>query len=133
VSISRPAMLALWSRSRSDSSTCEEQAAMTRRMFAQGQEDEAPAVAHSERSNDAELEWRGWMQDLGRRNRRLRDFLGLSQEHVARLAGVSQGAVSRLETARGLATPLLIVLKINAALMRELRRVDPSFLSADPR
>jgi transcriptional regulator with XRE-family HTH domain len=80
-----------------------------------------------------EPQWRAWMRDLGRRQRRIREFLGLSQEQVARLAGVSQGAVSRLETGRGLATPLLIVLKISAALARELRRVDPAVLSSDVR
>jgi transcriptional regulator with XRE-family HTH domain len=77
--------------------------------------------------------WRAWMQDLGRRQRRLREFVGLSQEQVARLAGVSQGAISRLETARGLATPLLIVVKINTVLAHELRRLDPTLLSAELR
>ena len=43
------------------------------------------------------------------------------------------GAVSRLETGRGLATPLLIVLKINGALARQLRGLDPTLLSADLR
>lgn len=80
-----------------------------------------------------EPQWRQWMRDLGRRQRRVREFLGFSQEQVARLAGVSQGAVSRLETGRGLATPLLIVLKIGAVLARELRRVDPAVLSPDVR
>jgi transcriptional regulator with XRE-family HTH domain len=80
-----------------------------------------------------EPQWRAWMRDLGRRQRRVREFLGLSQEQIARLAGVSQGAVSRLETGRGLATPLLIVLKISAALARELRRVNPAVLSSDVR
>jgi len=65
------------------------------------------------------------MRELGRRQRRLREYVGLSQEELARRAGVSQGAVSRLETARGLATPMLIVFKTNAALLRELRRLDP--------
>jgi len=32
----------------------------------------------------------------GRRQRRVREFLGLSQEQLARLAGVSQRALSRL-------------------------------------
>ena len=36
----------------------------------------------------------------GRRQRRVREFLGLSQEQLARLAGVSQRALSRLETAK---------------------------------
>ena len=91
-----------------------------------------PTGTETENPSD-EPQWRAWMRDLGRRQRRLREFLGLSQEQVARLAGVSQGAVSRLETGRGLATPLLIVLKISAALARELRRVDPAVLSSDMR
>ena len=37
---------------------------------------------------------------------------------------MSQGAVSRLETARGLATPLLIVVKINLALLGELKKFE---------
>jgi len=77
--------------------------------------------------------WRPWMQDLGRRQRRIREFVGLSQDRLARLAGVSQGALSRLETGKGLATPLLIVLKINAALARELRKGDPALLSTELR
>jgi transcriptional regulator with XRE-family HTH domain len=80
-----------------------------------------------------ESAWRLWMRELGRRQRRLREFLGLSQEELARLAGVSQGALSRLETAKGLATPLLIILKINAALVRELRKLDPALVSAELR
>jgi len=73
-----------------------------------------------------EPEWREWMRELGRRQRRLREFVGLSQEQLARRAGISQGAVSRLEGARGLAIPMLIVFKTNAALVRELRRLDPT-------
>ena len=78
-------------------------------------------------------DWREWMRDLGRRQRQLREFAGLSQEQLAKLAGVSQGAVSRLEIARGLATPLLIVLKINAALAGVLAGFDPSLLSPEMR
>jgi transcriptional regulator with XRE-family HTH domain len=78
-------------------------------------------------------DWREWMRDLGRRQRQLREFAGLSQEELARLAGVSQGSVSRLEIGLGLATPLLIVLKITAALVRELRRLDPAILSPELR
>jgi len=48
-----------------------------------------------------------------RQLRRVREFLGLSQDQVARLAGVSQGAVSRLEAGRGLATPMVVVLKVH--------------------
>jgi transcriptional regulator with XRE-family HTH domain len=98
-----------------------------------GRTDEAPAEQSDLENPADEPQWRAWMRDLGRRQRRLREFLGLSQEQIAKLAGVSQGAVSRLETGRGLATPLLIVLKISAALARELRRVDPAVLSSDVR
>ena len=93
----------------------------------------APPAEPQTKGTADEPEWREWMRDLGRRQRQLREFLGLSQEQLARLAGVSQGAVSRLETARGLATPLLIVLKLNAALAREIRRLDPAILSPELR
>ena len=67
------------------------------------------------------LDWRAWMAALGSRVRRVREFLGLSQEQLARLAGVSQGSISRLEVARGLGTPLLVVVKVQAALAAGLR------------
>jgi transcriptional regulator with XRE-family HTH domain len=73
------------------------------------------------------------MRAFGRQERQLREFLGLSQEQLARLAGVSQGAVSRLEAGRGLATPLLVVLKINLAVTKALRALDPELLNEDLR
>jgi transcriptional regulator with XRE-family HTH domain len=82
---------------------------------------------------DSPPPWRQWMQQLGRQLRRLRELVGLSQEQLARLAGVSQGAVSRLETARGLATPMLVVVKISVAIAGELRKLDPTILDADLR
>lgn len=86
-----------------------------------------------ERDASGKDEWRQWMREFGQRLRRTRDFLGLSQEEVARLAGVSQGAVSRLETAHGLATPLLIVLKVQQAIARHLRKLDPAVLNPELR
>jgi transcriptional regulator with XRE-family HTH domain len=84
---------------------------------------------------DAEREevtdWPTWIRDLGRHVRRVRELLGLSQEQVARSAGVSQGAVSRLEAGRGLATPLLVVMKITSAMRRAVATVDPELLSED--
>ena len=73
-------------------------------------------------------DWPARMRDLGRQIRRVREFLGLSQDQVARLAGVSQGAVSRLEAGRGLATPMLIVLKVHLVLARALSAFDPALL-----
>jgi transcriptional regulator with XRE-family HTH domain len=81
----------------------------------------------------APVDWRRWMVGLGRSKRRVREFLGLSQEQLARLAGVSQGAISRLEGGRGLATPLLVVMRINYALKRAFDEMDPELLSDEAR
>jgi len=85
-------------------------------------------MAENERTD-----WPVWMRDLGRQLRHVREFLGLSQEQVARLAGVSQGAVSRLEAGRGLATPLLIVLKVHLVLTRALSGLDPDIMDDEMR
>jgi transcriptional regulator with XRE-family HTH domain len=81
----------------------------------------------------SKIDWREWMRAFGRQERRVREFLGFSQDQIARLAGVSQGAVSRLEAGRGLATPMLVVLKINLALRAALREVDPALLNDELR
>src|SRR5690242_1019055 len=94
------------------------------------------AIAKNEESGRAaepRVDWGRWMRGLGREKRRIREFLGLSQEQLARLAGVSQGAISRLEAGRGLATPLLVVMKINSALKRAFDRIDPALLSDEAR
>lgn len=62
------------------------------------------------------VDWQQWMRTLGEQVRRMRAFVGLSQEELARRAGVSQGSVSRLESGRGLATPVLVVARINRVL-----------------
>src|SRR5215813_15589090 len=81
----------------------------------------------------AQLDWSSWIKGLGKQARRVREFVGLSQEQVARTAGVSQGAVSRFEGGRGLATPLLVVMKVNAALRSAVSVVDRDLLSEDAR
>ena len=80
-----------------------------------------------------EQDWRRWMKEIGERARRMREFLGLSQEQLARRAGVSQGAVSRFEIGRGLNTPLLVSIKINASLATALSAVDATLLTDDAR
>lgn len=80
-----------------------------------------------------DADWRGWMRDFGLRVRRARDFLGLPQERLAKLAGVSQGAISRLETGHGMATPLVIVLKVQSALAGQLELLDANALDGDLR
>ncbi len=77
--------------------------------------------------------WERWMRGMGRYTRRLRELCGLSQEQLARLAGVSQGAVSRLEMGRATNAPLVIVMKINAAMRRALAALDPAVLSEESR
>jgi transcriptional regulator with XRE-family HTH domain len=81
----------------------------------------------------ANLDWRQWMTSFGVQVRRLREFLGLSQEQLARAAGASQGAVSRLEAGKGLHTPALILLRVQLALISGLRQVDRELLSDDAR
>jgi transcriptional regulator with XRE-family HTH domain len=80
-----------------------------------------------------EVEWRHWVKDLGFRVRRLRELVGLTQLQLARAAGVSQGGVSRFEAGRGLATPLLVAVKLSAALAGTLRTLDRDLLSAEAR
>jgi transcriptional regulator with XRE-family HTH domain len=72
--------------------------------------------------------WRQWITEFGAHVRRVREFLGLSQEQVARAAGVSQGAVSRFEGGRGLSTPFVGIMKINLALAYALRELEPALL-----
>ncbi len=79
------------------------------------------------------IDWASWMSGLGRNVRRARELSGLTQQQLAERAGVSQGAVSRLETGRGLATPLLVVLGVAVALQRELRQIAPELLSDEMR
>ena len=79
------------------------------------------------------LAWQQWIQDLGRQMRRTREFLGLTQQEVARRAGVSQGAVSRFEGGRALSTPFLAIVRINVTLAQALGALDGSTVSEDAR
>ena len=79
------------------------------------------------------INWASWMRGLGGQVARIREVLGLSQDQLARLAGVSQGSVSRLENGRGVSTPLVVVTKICSALRIGLSRLDPALLSRETR
>lgn len=83
----------------------------------------------SGRGTPSKQTWRQWITEFGAHVRRVREFLGLSQEQVARAAGVSQGAVSRFEGGRGLSTPFVGIMKINLALAYALRELEPAMLS----
>ena len=73
------------------------------------------------------------MRESGTQARRIREFLGMSQQELARRSGLSQGAVSRFEAGRGLATPYVVALKLYRALTQALRAVDTALLSDDLR
>lgn len=79
------------------------------------------------------IDWASWMRGLGEQVAHIREVLGLSQDQLARLAGVSQGSVSRLENGRGVSTPLVVVTKICSALRIGLSRLDPALLSREAR
>jgi len=61
--------------------------------------------------------------------RDLRELLGLSQEQVARIAKLSQGAVSRFERGDALSTPWIVAVKIRVALTARLRQLEPDVLT----
>jgi transcriptional regulator with XRE-family HTH domain len=73
------------------------------------------------------------IHDLGKWTRKVREFLHFSQDRLAKLAGVSQGAVSRVEAGRGKATPLLTFTKINQVFAKALSELEPSMLSDEVR
>ena len=79
------------------------------------------------------VDWREWWKAFGNQHREIREFVGFSQERLAKLAGVSQGAVSRLEAGKGLGTPMLVILKIGIVIQRALRTMDTSMLRPELR
>lgn len=79
------------------------------------------------------VDWSQWMRGLGANARRLREQIGLTQQQLADIAGVSQGAISRLELGVGLATPFLVVFRVHVALRDLFARLDPTMLSDEAR
>lgn len=78
-------------------------------------------------------DWPKFIRDAGQRIRKAREFLGLSQDQLARLADVSQGAVSRVEAGRGMATPLLTFVKLNRVMAQAIRRLPAELLTDSAR
>jgi len=66
-----------------------------------------------------EIDWDGCLRGLGATLRKLRASAGISQRELARVSGVSQGAVSRFEAGRRRAIPAHVMLKIAVALARQ--------------
>src|SRR5262245_14319046 len=88
---------------------------------------------HEQSDNPPSLtkaDWEGQLiRDLGKWTRRVREFLGYSQDRLAKLADVSQGAVSRVEAGRGKATPLLTFTKINQVFAKALSELNEEVLT----
>src|SRR5262249_2974919 len=87
----------------------------------------------SGRGTSGKQTWRQWITDFGAHVRRVREFLGLSQEQVARAAGVSQGAVSRFEGGRGLSPPFVGIMKSQLGLAHALKQLEPDLLTDEVR
>jgi transcriptional regulator with XRE-family HTH domain len=64
--------------------------------------------------------WSATLRAVGRAVREQRALCGLTQEQLARAAGVSQAAASRLEGARSLDAPYRVVLAIRETLRARL-------------
>lgn len=93
-------------------------------------------VEHESQGSPSQIktDWEGQLiRDLGKWTRKVREFLGYSQDRLAKLADVSQGAVSRVEAGRGKATPLLTFTKINQVFAKALSEIDASMLSDEAR
>lgn len=78
-------------------------------------------------------DWAPWMRALGVSIRHARELTGLTQRELATVAGISQGALSRLEAARGLSTPLLVVVRVVSALRRPLTALPIHYVPEDVR
>lgn len=75
------------------------------------------------------INWPALFQHLASELRQLRVLCGLSQQQVADAAGVSQGAVSRLESGRFRQFPVTTVAAILVALVRATEAVEPAIPS----
>ena len=73
------------------------------------------------RSSTKTFDGSRWLGRLGLRMRVVRESLGLTQKQLARLAGVSQGSVSRFENGRHGKIAALVVLELTVALARQCR------------
>jgi transcriptional regulator with XRE-family HTH domain len=75
--------------------------------------------------------WNRWLSGLGETLRAARETIGISQERLARAAGVSQASLSRVEMGRGLGTPLVLVVRVVATLRAMVGLCDRSLLSPE--
>ena len=76
-----------------------------------------------------DVDWHAWFRKLGRQTRTLRELLGLSQDRLAVLAGVSQGTVSRFEIGTAQGTPAVVMFRLAVALARQCRAENHELLA----
>jgi len=76
-----------------------------------------------------DVDWCAWFRNLVQQTRALRELLGLSQDRLGTLAGVSQASVSRFERGTAQGTPAIVMLKVAVALARQCRADDHTRLA----
>jgi transcriptional regulator with XRE-family HTH domain len=75
--------------------------------------------------------WYVWMATFGSHVATLRRFLGLTEADLARESGVTEGQVRRFEAGKLLDLSFVDVLRLNRALAKRLRRIDPDLLAPE--
>lgn len=75
--------------------------------------------------------WYVWMATFGSHVAMLRQFLGVSQADLAREAGITEGHVRRFEAGKLLDLSFIDVLRLNRALAKRLRGIDPDLLAPE--
>ncbi len=76
-----------------------------------------------------DVDWHAWFRNLGRQTRTLRELLGLSQDRLALLAGVSQGSVSRFERGIAQGTTAVVMFQLAVTLARQCRAQNHELLA----
>ena len=81
-------------------------------------------MARKRRACDLAEMFGDWLVQLGPRVKMLRVAVGMTQEELAKVVGVSQASVSRLERGCGRDTPFAVVRAVSVALIQAAGSAD---------